>query len=385
MHKQPEKSSVSTIIISALVSLLILGVITYFAITYLIPNQTVSVEVLYTVLIRLLPMLIGLIMVLIAIVLYPPSVPKDTDSDDELALDDFTAPLYNLPQEEDAILLGRPQLAVSEAQELPTPPRKEEQSAAELHITPFSRKQSFTPFSERQVPVKLEPVTYPTTTIGTPSVEEDLIETPSLEEQFDEVAVEVSALVSSDPLERLTRPVLFSEYPFPITPGTEIAELLEPIEETTLEAGEELILIEDTFENRYEAEFASAQEMEYEFTLAIIAIPPATEGSQGVDVSVVQNLFNKIGLVSFFYLTEENIVSAILPFHGFAQSRRYFASLLESLRKNNPMSGVKIGFSTLRGRDISAEELLREASIAAEQATSREGYSVIAYDVELEA
>ncbi|MFA6646617.1 MAG: hypothetical protein WCS59_05900 [Sphaerochaetaceae bacterium] len=371
MRKQSEKKAVvSTIIISAFFSLLVLGALSFFIIFYIIPNQVIAPEVLYSVLVRLLPMLIGLIMVIIALIMYPPQVPKDTESEDELELDAYTAPLYNLPQEEESLDLGRPQLAVEEVEMVSPPAEQTIQPVVLPKITPFLGRQDYTPFSQRKKPDIFQPVDYSKT----------VVEPTILEQELSEITEEDSF----DPLERLKRPVLFAEYPYPITPGSEIAQLLEPIGESTIAADEELVLLSDTFDNRYEAELTSAQELGYELTIAIIIIPSSPAKAQAVNASAVQNLFNQIGLVSFFYLTEENTVSAILPFHGFAQSRRYFASLLESLRKHDPLSAIKIGFSTLQDRSIEPQELLREATVAAEQAAQRKGYSVIAYDPELE-
>ena len=186
----------------------------------------------------------------------------------------------------------------------------------------------------------------------------------------------------------LGRAVLFSEYPYAIAPASQIAELLSPIDETTDDGAlsdQDLQTIEDTFESRLATELASADSMGYDLSLAIIDLPETTADIHSVDATIVQNLFNRLGIVSFFYLTEEHRVSAILPFHDFEQCRRYFASLLESLRKQHPESAIKIGYSSSRNRDIDPDELIQEASVAANIASERSGYSLIGYDIELEA
>ncbi|MEA5032354.1 MAG: hypothetical protein VB025_09425 [Sphaerochaeta sp.] len=387
MQKQREKSPTGIIVISALATMLVLVVLSYVLITYVLPYYKVSAEILYSVLIRLLPIIIGLILVQIAIIIHPPQVPKDTDQSDTLEKDDYTRPLYNLPREEDSIHPGRAQLPVEPASAIVA--RETKLASVEIpEIKPFAGKQPVMPTYGRALPVELEAVDSLTTDMEIPpSVEEDqlLSETDAI--AVPEAVDTLRTDMDGDIRQRLSRAVLFSEYPFPIVPGSDIARLLEPIDETEVEDSLPQVyteLIEDTFEDRLQAELESAIESGYELSVAIIEIPSVGSDPHSVDSTVVQNLFNKLGVVSLFYLTETRRVSAILPFHGFEQSRRYFAALLENLRKNHPLTSVKIGFTSLHGRILEPEALLREASIATDLATERSGYNLIGYDSNLE-
>ena len=387
MQKQREKSPTGIIVISALATMLVLLVLSYVLITYVLPYYKISAETLYSVLIRLLPILIGLVLVQVAIIIHPPQVPKDTDRMDALEKDDFTGPLFNLPKEEDSIHPGRAQLPVEQTSD--TVARETKITIAEApEIKPFAGKQPVIPTYGRGLPVELEAIDSLTTDMELP---------PSLEE--DQMLSETDAMAAPEALEtmlsemdgdirqRLSRAVLFSEYPFPIVPGSDIAQLLEPIDETEVEDSLPQVyteLIEDTFEGRLRVELESAIESGYELSIAIIEIPSVGSDPHSVDSTVVQNLFNKLGIVSFFYLTETRRVSVILPFHGFEQSRRYFAALLDNLRKNHPQTAVKIGFTSLHGRILEFEALLREASIAIDLAAERSGYNLIGYDSNLE-
>lgn len=387
MQKQREKSPTGIIVISALATMLVLLVLSYVFITYVIPYYKVSPETLYSILIRLLPILIGLILVQIAIILHPPQVPKDTDTMDALEKDDYTRPLYNLPKEEDSMYPGRAQLPV-EPISSPISHETKIASAEIPQIKPFAGKQQVMPTYEREIPIELETVDSLTTDMELPpSLEEDklLPETETMEalESVDTILSDMD----EDIRQRLSRAVLFSEYPFPIVPGSDIAQLLEPIDETEVEDSlpqEYTDLIEDTFDERLRVELASAAESGYELSIAIIEIPSVGSDPHSVDSTVVQDLFNKLGVVSLFYLTETRRVSAILPFHGFEQSRRFFASLLENLRKNHPQTAVKIGFTSLHGRSLEPEALLKEVSIAIDLATERSGYNLIGYDSNLQ-
>jgi len=367
--------------------MLVLLVLSYVLITYVLPYYEVSAGTLYSVLIRLLPMIIGLILVQIAIIIHPPQVPKDTDKMDSLEKDEFTAPLYNLPKEEDSIHPGRAQLPVEPVSA--TAARETKIAIDEVPaIKPFAGKQPVAPTYGRQLPVELEAIDNLTTDMELPpSLEEEQLpaETDTMTES--EALDTTLSDIDGDIRQRLSRAVLFSEYPFPIVPGSDIAQLLEPIDETEVENSlpqEYTELIEDTFDERLRVELESAIESGYELSLAIIEIPSVGSDPHSVDSTVVQNLFNKLGMVSLFYLTETKRVSSILPFHGFEQSRRYFAALLENLRKNHPQTAVKIGFTSLHGRSLESEALLREASIAIDLATERSGYNLIGYDANLE-
>jgi hypothetical protein len=250
--------------------------------------------------------------------------------------------------------------------EAPSPRRLED---IVPHITPFERKA----LQEEAVPKEWEPPRYFAPSVATETYEP----IPQTEP--------VETTMASDM--GLGRAVLFEEYPYPIAVGSEIAELLEPIEETLEDGGlsqQEMAVVEDEFEARLNSELESADDLGYELSLAIIDLPKTDRDLHSVDATIVQNLFNRLGLVSFFYLTEEHRVSAILPFHGFEQCKRYFATLLENLRKQHPDTAIQIGYSSTKRREVGMEELIHEATVAVEMAAERSGFSLIGYDSDLE-
>lgn len=380
MQNHREKSPAGIIAISAISTLLILGGLTYAFFTYGLPMLPFPVETLYSILLRLLPIIIGLILVLIALAIRPPVIPKDTDSSDELEKDIYSSPLYNLPDEHEPIIVGRQQLPVSAS--LKESPAKDSDIDPSLANRVAEHTPEVRPFEgtlpsygeEHRDTVVFEPYD---SVISEPRLEEvELVEPEEAEEQLE-----------TDVIHSLGRAVLFSEYPYPIEPGSQIAELLAPIEETFEDGSllqEDFATIEDNFETRLAHELESAKNLGYDVSLAIIELPHSDTDRHSVDATIVQNLFNRLGVVSFFYLTEEHRVSAILPFHGFEQSRRYFASLLESLRKQHPESTIKIGYSSSRNRDIDAAVILDEAQVAVDLASERSGFSLIGYDTDLE-
>ena len=401
MQKHREPSPVGIILYSTLVTCVVLAVLSYFAINRFIPSFNLSSETLYFILIRLLPITIGIVLVLIALVLAPPKVPRDTDEQDMLEKDTYIAPLFNLPVEEEDVTPQRktgPYIpdGIAQKREREVPP-----SSSALEIKEFSGKPKSGPdMVGRELPTELK-------VLSTDVFEEDHAlfdeEKPPVSEsetapsqmeisrelppQMIETPVAETSLEHTPRAGRLSRAVLFEEYPYPVQGGTDIAKLLEPIGET--DADEEIpqayaLTIEDSFDSRLESELEQAQELGYELTVARLLIPSGERDPHSVDATVVQSLFNKLGIVSFFYLTDTRQVSAIFPFHGFEQARRGLASMLESLRKQYPDTSVTVGFSALGNRPLTSDQLLGEAQIAADIAAERGGYSLIGYDVQLE-
>jgi len=372
MSKHREKSPAGTIAISAIATSIVLGALTYLLVFHGLPLLRITTDMMYSVLLRLLPIIVGLILVLISLAIRPPHIPKDTDREDELEKDVYTAPLYVLPDEEAKItVVPLPTASETVAEpaaptEAPSPRRLED---IVPHITPFERKA----LQEEAVPKEWEPPRYFAPSVATETYEP----IPQTEP--------VETTMASDM--GLGRAVLFEEYPYPIAVGSEIAELLEPIEETLEDGGlsqQEMAVVEDEFEARLNSELESADDLGYELSLAIIDLPKTDRDLHSVDATIVQNLFNRLGLVSFFYLTEEHRVSAILPFHGFEQCKRYFATLLENLRKQHPDTAIQIGYSSTKRREVGMEELIHEATVAVEMAAERSGFSLIGYDSDLE-
>lgn len=441
MQKHREPSPIGIVAISAIVTLLLLSALSYVFVRHVLPLYAIPIETVYSVLIRLLPISIGLLLVLIALVIAPPRIPKEPDETDMLEKDEYTAPLYNLPIEEEPILPQREQSPVIPSYGTAKTTRTDGgEQAAVPGITEFSGKQDIAPeLFERELPIELRPaeesltaveeqlegiverqqvsesapatVAYadveqeemvaeePAAVAGVDLGQEELVaEEPAALAEVQEQPVEtpepfaevpsISTAAETEVAARLTRAVLFGEFPYQIEPGSDIARLLEPVGESEPEddlPDELLLTVEDTFEERLLSEMDSAADLGYDLTVARIAIPTSGTDTHAVEADVVQTLFNKIGLVSFFYLTDTGYVSAILPFHGFEQARRYFASLLESLRKQHPKTGIAVGFSSIGRRSVDLPTLLREVELASDVAAQRGGYSLIGYDDSLEA
>ncbi|MFA7671391.1 MAG: hypothetical protein WCY53_03935 [Sphaerochaetaceae bacterium] len=100
IENQKKSNLSSTVLVSALITMLLLFALSYFFIQKVIPLYQISKEEVYFVLIRLLPVAIGLTLALIAFVVAPPKIFEDTDDQDVLDIDMYIGPLYTLPKED---------------------------------------------------------------------------------------------------------------------------------------------------------------------------------------------------------------------------------------------------------------------------------------------
>lgn len=297
METQPPKGNFSTILISALVTIILLGAVGFLTYAYIIPNLNHSSELIYGWIVKILPVVIIFLILLILLIAFPPFIPKETEVEDELELDRYTSPLYNLPLEDDY-----------------------------TYITPTLK------------PIEVEKPEILTTT----KVPEKLTKGRS------------AAL-------------LFSDYPYPIKPGSEIAELLAPIEATE-EAN--LAAINNTFLERLPAEIAAAQEFNYDLSL----------GRIGGDNP--QALLGEIALRGLLY-TEGEARYAILPFYSLKRSKELFSTLLERHTRDADVSSINVGLTSLSGRSVDYRQLLEENRLAFDVSKERGEFSIITYDDEL--
>ncbi|PKL11494.1 MAG: hypothetical protein CVV52_13690 [Spirochaetae bacterium HGW-Spirochaetae-8] len=362
MNLNTEGSSARKILFSVLVAAVLLGGASFLFISWAVPAYGIDLKIVYSVLIRLFPILIGLILLQIGIILASPTTPESSDSKDSLVPDDYDDPLYALPIEDPTL-----QKFSTGSYLEPVPPQP-------LEAIPPPITHSISQTEPLQVPAisNFVPVQ--------PSLHKDEVV------EAVPVAQPISVSQSQLGLAPLTQAVLFKDYPYPINEDSEIAELLSPLPETEAMDDPALkvhqTIIEDTFGNRLDSEIESASENHYELSLGVINLPDLQSDAQDVDAGITQAIFQKLDSMAFFYILDEQRIAVILPFHQFQQTKRYFASLLESLHKSFPDSAVQIGFSSLHSRAISKLDLYHEAEIATSLAKEQQGFSLIGYESE---
>ena len=362
MSLNNEGSSASKILFSVLAAMALLAGASVLFITWAVPAYGIDIAVVYSVLTRLFPILIGLILMQIGIILASPSSSDKTDPADILVKDDYDDPLYALPNEDPAL----------------------KTTAASSYLEPVPHSPLETIASPATAPAAELPGPPTAATIST-----FIPVKPSVIEPIEDDKIIPEPKITSLGLAPLTQAVLFKDYPYPIRQDSEIADLLSPLPETEAIDDPALLvhqtIIEDTFGNRLDSEIASAQENQYGLSLGVINLPDLNTDPQDLEAGISQTIFQKLDSMSFFYVLDEHRIAVILPFYRFTQAKRFFASLLENLRKGFPDSSVQIGFSSLNERMISKENLFQEVEIATSWAKEQQGFSLIGYESESEA
>ncbi len=341
MERQPSKGSFGTIFVTTIITLILLGGVILFTYFFIIPNSPVSAQLIYSGIIKFLPLIIAFLILLVLFIVFPPYIPKDTDLEDEIELDRFTASLYNLPLEEDYSYTYPP---LKPVEELPEPVRVVEAATLPPYPTP-------------------EPV------ITVPAPEAPPYEEPKDEviyvEPKDEVIYvepkdEVVHIELKDEEEYTSAALLFNDYPYSIESGSEIAELLAPIQATVGEVAS----INNTFYERLTSELESALEFKYNLTL----------------VRLSGRASDELELRGIAYPADDGTHYLILPFYSPRESRSLLKAFLDEYSQEGSHEGLNIGLTSLAGRSVDDDKLLQEVKVAYNLAKERGNFSIISYD-----
>lgn len=346
MQNQQKSSAVGIIVTSAIITMLILAVATFFIFWKVIPLYQISPYIVYSILTRLLPLIIGFTLVLLALAIAVPNFPLDTDDQDIIEKDLYTMPLYNLPlEDEQPSEVIEPLVAIqaidySTLEEKPIEPIKR---ASEFEIQPFEGT--------------------------TPECYQEELNLPIVVEK------------DKDIYKRLARAVNFDSYPYPYENSSSVATLLEPILESSVDTSlpaQYLVTVEDSFELRLANELAAANELDYQLSIAHIKIVDQN------DDELTNTLDDFINSRFICYNTQNNMRSVILPFYSYTSAQRYLASLLNHLHKHHPQNAICIGFSAVENRILNDEQLIKESLLSLDVALERGGYNLIGYDDSIE-
>ena len=334
---------------------MILVALTYLFYSYFLPYYQIEAADIYIVLIRLLPIIIGFLLFIIALIIAPPVVPKTEDTDDEIPRDSYTEALYNLPDEQP--------------------------SASVLEV---GEKVIASPIQEKIISEQLSPVN--------PIIIEELkeVEKPVeviIEEEIDSIEVIEPSIAPTQPLtSQLDRKITFENYLYPIVAHSEIAQLLEPIEESTpvdLTQYPDLTqTIELSLESLLEEELESGRENDYPVSLALCKI------RNGIDDPITESmnelLVEKLELVGIIGEIKDETISMILPFYSYSRTQKVMATLISSIKKRFSEGQVAIGFTSIQNRECTIDSVIEEAHIAFELAMQKEGNSLIGFEKEEE-
>ncbi|NCB00903.1 MAG: hypothetical protein EOM67_01900 [Spirochaetia bacterium] len=354
-EKRPAIIVFSTIIISSI----ILASLTYLFYFYFIPFYQIDIEDFYTILVRILPLIIGLLLTIIALVVAPLNIPHTSSKDDEIPIDNYTAPLYNLPNEEKEIIV----LETTEKVE----PSDIQSSIVQNKLSPVE-----TLYVSQLEPVK-RPQSIDVEAIITPVVVHD-IDTESLRTSIEtEIDIELHPSYSN-----LDRAIDFSQYPFSIDENSSIASLLEPIEKSeSVDLSDYIELtkqVEDSLEAVLKEELNEAIERAYPLSFALLSL------EDDEDDLIVDTLYKKLSQIGIVYTDSNNIICAILPFYSYKRSQLSIASIIKSVKKTYPNNKISVGFSTSNDREVEQHEIHKEASLALELAIEQTTDSIIGFD-----
>ncbi len=372
MNMESKKRNNRIVFTTFVLSSLVLAVGTYFFINSLMPLYRISAEEIRFILVRLLPIITGLLLTIVALIIAPPKVSKSADISDDIPIDELTAPLYVMP-DEDAHRDLYPELETVE-------PSTVQKKVVEEHLSRV----------ETALPSDLEKVVTPPVILDTqqilsndeqPLVEEEVFDA-GIEEETEEIIEqeeEEVAAASVLPTSQIDRQILFSAYPFPIEEGTAIAELLEPIAASNtsseLENPSLYETTEDTYPERLSDEIIGAKTLDYDLSIAVIA----TDGTK----ELCDTLSSMISISSIQY-REGNRFYLILPFYSFDAAGRSLTSLFARIRKLYPDAVLSCGYATLSERNGNENSLSEEMETSLNIAIEHGGYSIIGYDPVIE-
>ncbi len=355
MRAKHEIKPITTIAITVIISSIILASTTFLFYSYIMPMYSIGVLELYQILVRLLPLIVGLILTIIALVVAPVYIPHTSSKDDELPIDHYTAPLYNLPDED------KKPLYVEETEKVE--PSKVQASVVEEKVAPVKN-----PYRE-----KLEPVT--------PLIKFDvdtLMQEPIVVKE--EIPFVHKEVASQEIDSSLDRAVLFSDYPFSITKESDIASLLEPIEKSIpvdlSEFGDIANTIEDRLEERLGIEIVSAQISNYCLSLAVFDLT----FSDNEEDNIVDTLYEKMMYNAYLY-TKDNYIYAIYPFYSYKQCQMSIARLIKTMKKIYPLHQFAVGFTSITENEFDTTIIIEQAHTALSLAVEQERDSIIGFEV----
>ncbi|MFA5569838.1 MAG: hypothetical protein WCY81_00250 [Sphaerochaetaceae bacterium] len=422
MQKQRESNPVGIVVISAIITIFILGGLSYLFIFYVIPLYQIDTYLIYTILIRLLPVVIGFTLVLLAVAVSPTHLGGYDDYEEPVLRDIYTEPLFTLPNEEylsfaavQASLFGShisqptypqptvpvegitPYIGVPTYEEVP--PIYEDEYEEDIIVTEkespsshvaeeiyeevlLDREESETPTVEKEQELTediiiaqkevVEPLVEEVVDV-TQIVEEPPIKVPSVSIPVDEKPYTEEIIAS------LEREVSFDGYPYDIEPHSNAASLLEPIKASSdahLLDSSYFTVVKNSLAARLQEEMNHARA--YEYPLSLIAVGFTHQGTED-DKAFSQFLYDYLSIGSFAYYEGVDTLIGILPFYNNRFAHLYAQQLIQHIQREYPFSTVSVGHSTIHRQNQTDVELLEEVASALTEAKLTDGFHVVSY------
>ncbi len=296
------------ILLSLFLTVFILLGLLYLASRYLLPLYSINQEQIYDVLVKLFPLLIGLVMIEIGVLVARKRDEDFADEIDKLPPNAYDKPLYALPGDDP---LHRHTDEMVHSHSLVDEYR--------AHETPLAPEDEIVPPSEQ-----IRGITMP------------VVPTDEQTEPFESKPYEEASL----------EPVA--------------EEPVQPPLETVAMQGKSAVL--ETFQTDFKSilavELENAQEMDYDLTLVLIDV------SKGPAAQIANKMIMLSGELAYSFTLENNRIAMVLPFYNAEEARSFTLSLLESCKKEFSGASLQIGFASRNGRVLDSSLLIHEAVTA---------------------
>lgn len=332
---RPSKTA-KLVVTSIVITLIVLAAFTLIFINFIVPAYQITEEQIYTVLIRLFPVLIGLVLIQIGIMAAKKGEPEYKDTIDKLSPNAYDSALYTAPKD-DPMRRASPQADVF---------GKGAASSASSGAETVRETIKEVPVEVvKEVPVEIvREVEVPIERIREIQVPVEVVKEVPVE-VIKEVPVEV---IKEIPVERIVEKEVIREVPIEVVKEVPVERIVEkevPVEIVRTVETEKPVPMEEapvmlSFHDVLKEETRSACEMDYDLSLVAI------KEREGLTEESIEAAFEEDTLV----FSEDGCFYAILPLFSKEEAEKATASL-------EPRN-----VATISGREIEPEEFIREAS-----------------------
>ena len=281
---------------------LLLGIL-YLASRYLLPLYDVNQQQLYGLLVKLFPLLIGLVMIEIGVMIARRRDEDYADQVDKLPPNAYDKPFHTLPHD-DPSHIHSDQMLYTQAPAMQTkaPQAVVIEEAKEEGIEPVEIKSVAEMMSQQAKPAFLEPRAEP----------------------------------------------------------QEMAVVQEKAEQVVAAAATEQQFFKTDFDSILTAELENSMDMDYDLTLVMIEV------SDGPASLIANKLMMLSGELAYSFTLEGGRIAMVLPFYNGDEARSFTLTMIESCKREFSGSSLQIGFASRNGRMIEGKKLLHEAQTACE-------------------
>lgn len=335
------------ILLSLFLTVFILLGLLYLASRYLLPLYSINQQQIYDVLVKLFPLLIGLIMIEIGVLVARRRDEDFADEIDKLPPNAYDKPLYILPGDDplhrhtDGMVLSQ---NVADKYKPNDPALAPEDEL--IKASPSIREVIQPTFS------KVEQVE-DTQAFEAVSYEEELVaETAPAAEDPIAAVLQSTTLDAVEPIVSEAAP-LDTEQPG-VERMIEVASSPLPIQEYA----RSIETYSTDFNSILSVELENAQEMDYDLTLVLVDV------SKGPAEQIANKMIMLSGELAYSFTLENNRIAMVLPFYNAEEARSFTLSLLESCKKEFSGASLQIGFASRNGRVLDSSLLLHEAVTA---------------------